>query len=245
MRGELGEFVELLPAQQRCGTWSTAPSTRILTSSAPTTPVRTDPGGRSHLQDGLRHHAGSHVGLKRTSPSAAGVPLDQAHAFGSWRWARLSHHGIVEAGIPPMSQERQGIGLHGYLCVPHRGVIEGLLRDADAAAPVGILAEGHRMLSIGGGSPPSRFRKTPGTPPTGAMSARWTPLGSQPGTDRRQPELNLYDRDWPSGPTRTRCPQPSSSSTIKGAGALQWTPWWRAAVLCRVHPCATPCCSAT
>ena len=131
MRGELGEFVELLPAQQRLETsWYAGTADAIYQNIDII---------RTHNPEFVLILAGDHVykmdygtmlaaHVEADADITVGcmeVPLEQAQAFGVM--AVDQDHRIMEfrgeAGESRTHarQRRPGPGLHGHLCLPHRG----------------------------------------------------------------------------------------------------------------------------
>ena len=210
MRGELGEFVELLPAQQRLETsWYAGTADAIYQNIDII---------RTHNPKYVLILAGDHVykmdyGAMLAAHAEADadvtvgcmeVPLEEAHAFGVM--AIDSDNRIIEFAekpeqpTPMPGSDDQALASMGIYVFRTEVLIEELLRDADSAG------SGH---DFGGDIIPDAiqrlrvtafpFREGPDGNPAywrdvGTVDSFWEANLELIGVS---PELNLYDRDWP------------------------------------------------
>lgn len=210
MRGELGEFVELLPAQQRLETsWYTGTADAIYQNIDII---------RAHKPKYVLILAGDHVykmdyGTMLAAHFEAGaditvgcipVPLEEARSFGVMAVDR--DNSIIEFAEKPdhptAMPGNQGMALAsmGIYIFSTEVLISELLRDADAAD------SGH---DFGGDIIPAaidRLRVTafPFRQAGGDQHAYWRDVGTIDAYWQANmeligvsPELNLYDREWP------------------------------------------------
>ena len=210
MRGELGEFVELLPAQQRLETsWYAGTADAIYQNIDII---------RTHAPEFVLVLAGDHVykmdyGNMLAAHVEAGaditvgcmeVPIDQAQAFGVM--AVDGDNRIVEFAEkpeqpPPMPGNDQfALASMGIYVFRTEVLIDELLRDADSAGS---------SHDFGGDIIPdviSRLKVTafPFREGPDGNHAYWRDVGTIDAFWEANleligisPELNLYDRDWP------------------------------------------------
>ncbi len=210
MRGELGEFVELLPAQQRMETsWYMGTADAIYQNIDII---------RTHNPQFVMILAGDHVykmdygtmlaaHVEAEADITVGcieVPLEQAHAFGVM--AIDEYHRIMEFAEKPQNPKpRSGsndkaLASMGIYVFRTEVLIEELLRDADTngssrdfgADIIPDALQRRRVTAF-------PFRDDPSGRPAywrdvGTVDAFWAANLELIGIS---PELNLYDRDWP------------------------------------------------
>ena len=210
MRGELGEFVELLPAQQRLETsWYAGTADAIYQNIDII---------RAHKPEYVLILAGDHVykmdyGTMLAAHQEADaevtvgcmeVPLDQARAFGIM--AVDKDNRIIEfmekpAQPTPMpGSDDRALASMGIYVFRTEVLIDELLRDADAESSThdfggDIIPDLIKRRNVTA----FPFRESPGGQPAywrdvGTLDAFWETNLELIGVS---PELNLYDRDWP------------------------------------------------
>ena len=210
MRGELGEFVELLPAQQRLETsWYMGTADAIYQNIDII---------RTHNPEFVLILAGDHVykmdyGTMLVAHVEAGaditvgcmeVPLEEAQAFGVM--AVDKDHHIIEFAEKPANptpmpgSDSQALASMGIYIFKTEVLIEELLRDADTAGS---------GRDFGGDIIPdviNRRRVTafPCREDPSGRPAYWRDVGTIAAFWEANlelidisPELNLYDRQWP------------------------------------------------
>jgi glucose-1-phosphate adenylyltransferase len=210
MRGELGEFVELLPAQQRLETsWYAGTADAIYQNLDII---------RTHNPQFVLILAGDHVYKMDYGPMLAAhveaeaditvgcieVPLEQAHAFGVM--AVDEYYRIMEfvekpaKPTPVCGSKGKALASMGIYVFRTEVLIEELLRDADTSGSsrdfgADIIPDALRRRRVTA----FPFRDDPGGRPAywrdvGTVDAFWAANLELIGVS---PELNLYDRDWP------------------------------------------------
>ena len=210
MRGELGEFVELLPAQQRLETsWYAGTADAIYQNIDII---------RTHNPEYVLILAGDHVYKMDYGPMLAAhaeaaaditvgcmeVPLEQAQAFGVM--AVDGDHRIIEFAEKPENptpmpgSEDLALASMGIYIFRTEVLIEELLRDADAP---------DSSHDFGGDIIPDVIKRRhvtafPFRDDPGGHRAYWRDVGTVDAFWEANlelievsPELNLYDRDWP------------------------------------------------
>jgi glucose-1-phosphate adenylyltransferase len=210
MRGELGEFVELLPAQQRLETsWYAGTADAIYQNIDII---------RTHAPEFVLILAGDHVYKMDYGTMLAAhfeadadvtvgcmeVPIDQAHAFGVM--AVDGDNRIVEFAekpeqpAPMSGNDQVALASMGIYVFRTEVLIDELLRDADSAGS---------SHDFGGDIIPdviSRLKVTafPFREGPDGNHAYWRDVGTIDAFWEANleligisPELNLYDRDWP------------------------------------------------
>jgi glucose-1-phosphate adenylyltransferase len=210
MRGELGEFVELLPAQQRLETsWYMGTADAVYQNIDII---------RTHNPEFVLILAGDHVykmdyGTMLVAHVEAGaditvgcmeVPLEEAQAFGVM--AVDKDHHIIEFAEKPVNptpmpgSDSQALASMGIYIFRTEVLIEELLRDADTAGSgrdfggdiIPDVINRRRVTAF-------PFREDPSGRPAywrdvGTVDAFWEANLELIGVS---PELNLYDRHWP------------------------------------------------
>lgn len=210
MRGELGEFVELLPAQQRLETsWYAGTADAIYQNIDII---------RTHNPEFVLILAGDHIykmdyGTMLAAHVEAGaditvgcmeVPLEQASAFGVM--AVDDDHRIIEFAekpdepTPMPGSDKLALASMGIYIFRTEVLIDELLRDADSEASshdfggdiIPDVIQRRRVTAF-------PFREDPGGRPAywrdvGTVDALWEANLELIGIS---PELNLYDKDWP------------------------------------------------
>ena len=210
MRGELGEFVELLPAQQRLETsWYAGTADAIYQNIDII---------RTHNPKYVLILAGDHVykmdyGAMLAAHADADadvtvgcmeVPLEEAHAFGVM--AIDSDNRIIEFAekpeqpTPMPGSDDQALASMGIYVFRTEVLIEELLRDADSPGSRhdfggDIIPDVIQRLRVNA----FPFREGPDGNPAywrdvGTVDTFWEANLELIGVS---PELNLYDRDWP------------------------------------------------
>ena len=210
MRGQLGEFVELLPAQQRLETsWYAGTADAIYQNIDII---------RSHNPEYVLILAGDHVYKMDYGPMLAAhveaqaditvgcmeVPLDQAHAFGVMavdgdnrimEFAEKPEHPTPMPGSTELALASMGIYVFRT-----EVLINELLRDADSP---------ESLHDFGGDIIPSVIQRLkvsayPFREGPDGRRAYWRDVGTVDAFWKANleligisPELNLYDRDWP------------------------------------------------
>lgn len=210
MRGELGEFVELLPAQQRLETsWYAGTADAIYQNIDII---------RTHAPEYVLILAGDHVykmdyGTMLAAHAEADadltvgcmeVPLAQASAFGVM--SVDEHNNIIEFAEKPENpspmpgSEDLALASMGIYVFRTEVLIDELLRDADTDASThdfggDIIPEVIRRRKVAA----FPFREDPG-----GRGAYWRDVGTVDSFWAANleligisPELNLYDQDWP------------------------------------------------
>jgi glucose-1-phosphate adenylyltransferase len=210
MSGQLGEFVELLPAQQRLETsWYTGTADAIYQNIDII---------RSHHPEFVLILAGDHIykmdygtilaaHVEAEADITVGcmeVPLDQAHAFGVMSVdadQRILEFAEKPAHPTPIREgSDRALASMGIYVFRTDVLIEELLRDADdpeSNRDFGMdiipgAVRGRRVTAF-------PFREDPSGRPAywrdvGTVEAYWEANMELVGVS---PELNLYDRDWP------------------------------------------------
>ena len=210
MRGELGEFVELLPAQQRLETsWYVGTADAIYQNIDII---------RTHNPKFVLVLAGDHIykmdygtmlaaHVEADADITVGcmeVPLDQAQAFGVM--AVDQDHRIIEFSEKPLNpapmpgSEDKALASMGIYIYRTEVLIEELLRDADTPGSshdfggdiIPDVIHRRRVTAF-------PFREDPSGRPAywrdvGTVDAFWE---ANLELISISPELNLYDRDWP------------------------------------------------
>jgi glucose-1-phosphate adenylyltransferase len=210
MRGELGEFVELLPAQQRLETsWYAGTADAVYQNIDII---------RTHNPEYVLILAGDHVYKMDYGPMLAAhaeaeaditvgcmeVPLAEASAFGVM--AIDEEHNIIEFAekpekpTPMPGSTEVALASMGIYIFRTKVLIEELLRDADSAESShdfggDIIPDVIQRLRVTA----FPFRQGPDGNPAywrdvGTVDAFWEANLELIGIS---PELNLYDRDWP------------------------------------------------
>ena len=210
MRGELGEFIELLPAQQRLETsWYAGTADAIYQNIDII---------RTHNPQYVLILAGDHIykmdygtmlaaHVEAAADLTVGcveVPLEQARAFGVM--AVDAHNRIVEFAEKPRhptpmpGSDTTALASMGIYVFRTETLIEELLRDADTPASQrdfggDIIPDVIRRLNVTA----FPFRAAPQGLPAywrdvGTVDAFWEANLELIGVS---PELNLYDRQWP------------------------------------------------
>ena len=210
MRGELGEFVELLPAQQRLETsWYAGTADAIYQNIDII---------RTHAPEFVLILAGDHVYKMDYGTMLAAhfeaeadvtvgcmeVPIDQAHAFGVM--AVDGENRIVEFAekpeqpAPMPDNDQFALASMGIYVFRTEVLIDELLRDADSAGSShdfggDIIPDVINRLKVTA----FPFREGPDGNhaywrDVGTIDAFWEANLELIGIS---PELNLYDRDWP------------------------------------------------
>ena len=210
MRGELGEFVELLPAQQRLETSWYAGTADAIYQNIDIIRTRNPEfvlilaGDHIYKMDYgtmLAAHVEAEADI---TVGCMEVPLEQAHAFGVM--AVDEDHRILEfaekpANPTPMSGSAdKALASMGIYIFRTEVLIEELLRDADTPESgrdfggdiIPHAINSHRVTAF-------PFRVDPSGRPAywrdvGTVDAFWEANLELIGVS---PELNLYDRDWP------------------------------------------------
>ncbi len=210
MRGELGEFVELLPAQQRLETsWYAGTADAIYQNLDII---------RTHNPQFVLILAGDHIykmdygtmlaaHVEAEADITVGcieVPLEQAHAFGVMAvddYQRIMEFVEKPQHPQPMSGSNdKALASMGIYVFRTEVLIDELLRDADADDSnrdfggdiIPYALKRRRVTAF-------PFRDDPGGRPAywrdvGTLDAFWAANLELIGIS---PELNLYDRDWP------------------------------------------------
>ncbi len=210
MRGELGEFVELLPAQQRMETsWYVGTADAIYQNIDII---------RTHNPQFVLILAGDHIykmdygtmlaaHVEAEADITVGcmeVPLDQAHAFGVMAvdedYRIMEFVEKPEHPTPMSPGNDKALVSMGIYVFRTEVLIEELLRDADAAESsrdfggdiIPDVIKRRRVTAF-------PFREDPGGRraywrDVGTVDAFWAANLELIGVS---PELNLYDRDWP------------------------------------------------
>jgi glucose-1-phosphate adenylyltransferase len=210
MRGELGEFVELLPAQQRMETsWYAGTADAIYQNIDII---------RTHNPEFVLILAGDHIykmdygtmlaaHVEANADITVGcmeVPLEQAQAFGVM--VEDENHRIIEFKEKPANpapipgKKHLALASMGIYIFRTEVLIEELLRDADSPGSSrdfggDIIPGAIKRRHVTGFS----FRDGPSGRPAywrdvGTLDAFWETNLELIGVS---PELNLYDRDWP------------------------------------------------
>jgi len=210
MRGELGEFIELLPAQQRLETsWYAGTADAIYQNIDII---------RTHAPEYVLILAGDHVykmdyGAMLAAHVEAGaditvgcmeVPIEQAHAFGVMAINEESR--IVEFAekpekpTPMPGNDQLALASMGIYVFRTEALIEELLKDAEST---------YSKHDFGGDIIPDVIRRLrvhayPFREGPDGQRAYWRDVGTIDAFWETNlelidisPELNLYDRDWP------------------------------------------------
>jgi hypothetical protein len=239
LRGEMGEFVDLLPAQQRVNeeNWyrGTADAVfqnlDIFHSLRPS--ARHHPRRRPHLQDGLRQDAV----VARAARRRRHGRLHRGPAQGGQRLRRHAHR----RPRPDLELRREAEGpaadaraprhlarlQHGRLRLQRQlPVRPAPARRRRPEQP--RLRQGHHPATWSTSAPPSTptaspraaSSPSPARPPTGATSAPSTPTGRPTSTSpASSPRSTSTTPTGGSGPTRSSSRPPSSSTTTTPAAA--------------------------
>jgi glucose-1-phosphate adenylyltransferase len=210
LRGEFGEFVELLPAQQRIETsWYTGTADAVFQNLDII---------RDHNPDYVLILAGDHVykmdygpmiahHVEREADLTVGcieVPLEQASAFGvmsTTEGGRVTEFNEKpENPQPAPGSENEALASMGIYVFNTRFLYEQLIKDADDA---------HSSHDFGHDIIPSLIKKYrvfsyPFRESRSGQRAYWRDVGTVDAFWRANleltgvlPELNLYDEDWP------------------------------------------------